>query len=128
MTPLSCASAITARFNKFVRNGDVEAFYAFVDSEEFVEYLAGAGRKYRQGILRAYGTARETVEARARVVKRKPMGQGKVSWAAPGMLDKLRTAYAKGLSDEKVGRLLGITTDAARLARKRLLVASVQAA
>jgi hypothetical protein len=33
-TPLSCASTITARFNKFVRNGDVEAFRAFVDGEE----------------------------------------------------------------------------------------------
>jgi len=77
-TPLSCASTITARFNKFVRNGDVDSFYAFVDSEEFVAYLAGAGAgaKYRRGVLRAYGKAREAVERRAtyRLARPKPMG------------------------------------------------------
>jgi len=47
-----------------------------------------------------------------------------VSWASHGRLDKLRAAYAKGFNDEKVGRLLGVTAGAARLARKRLFAAS----
>jgi hypothetical protein len=118
MTPQACASTITARFNRAVRNADVGGFYAFVDSDEFVRFLAGAGPKYRRGILGAYAAAREAVERRARVVRARPMGQGRVRWT-PGMLAQLASAYSKGLSDEAVGRQLGISADAARLRRKR---------
>ena len=130
MTPASCASTITARLNKYVRNGDVDGFRAFVDGNEFIQYLAGAGPKFRRGILRAYGKAHEDVERRARyrLVQPRPMGEVRSDWKAPGMLDRLRAACAKTGDDEKVGRLLGITTGAARLARKRFLAASAQAA
>jgi hypothetical protein len=130
MTPVSCASTITARLNKYVRNGDVDGFRAFVDGSEFIQYLVGAGPKYRRGILRAYGTAHTDVERRARyrLVQPRPIGEVRVDWKAPGMLDRLRAAYANTDDDEKVGRRLGITTGAARLARKRVLAVSAQAA
>jgi hypothetical protein len=127
MTPVSCASTITARFNKFVRHADIDGFQAFVDSDDFVKLLSGAGTTYRRGLLRAYGIALKAVERRARITTPKPIGQGKVSWTA-SMRDRLYAAYAMGLDDEKAGRLLGVTTDAARLARKRVLGICVQPA
>jgi hypothetical protein len=92
--------SVTACFTRHARSGNVEGFRAFVDSPEFVQYLAASG-KYRRSILRAYGRALETVERRARVVKPKPIGQGQTSWRVPGRLEKLRAAYARGLNERE---------------------------
>ena len=126
MTPLHCANSISGRFRRCIRHADIDGFISFTNSNEFLQLLAGAGPRHRRGLLLSYARVLKRVEERARVVKPKGQGESKTRWSA-GMRDKLSDACAKGLSDEAVGRLLGITAGAARLARKRFLCAATAA-
>ena len=129
-TPIGCLKSITTALKRLARNGDVEAFRAYVRSDAFMAAFRGLDPERRRSAMRSYATAEALCEAMAprRLIKPKPIHakrSQKASWGNPVMRAKLANAYVRaGGDDEKAARILGVTVGSARLAKRRYLGAA----
>ena len=125
--PSGCLRVLTATLMGLAREGDVEGFRAYVRSNAFLTAFDGLDPNRRQSAMRCHGKAEALCEAKARhpLVKPGPIDAKraqKVNWSDPAMRAKLADAYAvAGDEHEKVARILGVTSGAARLAKHRHL-------
>ena len=129
-TPIGCLKSITTALKRLARNGDVEAFRAYVRSDAFMAAFRGLDPERRRSAMRSYATAEALCEAMAprHLIKPKPIHakrSQKASWGNPVMRAKLANAYVRaGGDDEKAARILGVTVGSARLAKRRYLGAA----
>src|SRR5262245_42868804 len=126
-TPRGYLRSITAALAQYARNGDVDAFRAYLRSENFLDAFNGLAPDRRQSVMRAHARAEALCEATARhpLAKPKPIHAKraqKANWSCPVMRAKLADAYAvAGGDDETAARILGVSLGSARLAKKRHL-------
>ena len=130
MTPRGCLKSITTALKRLARNGDVEAFRAYLCSDAFLAAFSGLDPQRRRSAMRSYAKAEALCEANApyRLVRAKRIDAKraqKASWGNPVMRAKLANAYVRaGGDDEKAARILGVTVGSARLAKRRHLGAA----
>lgn len=131
VTAVTVPAAVLAReLRQHALYGDVKKFYGVIVSDRFGQAFANFTPAQRKAIMRAYAEASETCERNSRtpLVKRKLLAgrslKSLTNWRDPAMLARLAKAYARGDDHEAAGRFLGVTPDAARLARRRYLDAT----
>jgi len=125
-TPSGCLRSITAALARHARDGDVDAFRAYLRSETFLAAFNGLAPERRQSVMRAHAKAEAVCEAKARHPLAKPglihaKRAQKANWSDPAMRAKLVDAYAVAGDDETAARILGVSLGSARLAKKRHL-------
>lgn len=122
MTPAGYLNRTTRVLKRHADAGNVDAFRAFIRSDEFANAMIGVGTGLRQSLLKAYTQYATICEYRTRHQLPKPKRRATSRWLTDAARAKLARAYAVAGDDhEKAGRLLGCTAGAARLARKRYL-------
>lgn len=129
MTPQGHLNSICRLLKRHAQSGNVTRFQAFIASDEFAQAMVDVGPRLRQNLLRMYAEYAGECDARAHLpppVKSRRMGDGpKCNWRDPALRAKLARVYAIcGDDHEKAGRMMRITTGAARLAKKRNLTAA----
>src|SRR6185436_13635814 len=105
-TPRGCLKSITTAFKRLARNGDVEAFRAYLRSSAFLAAFNGLDPERRQSALRSWAAAEALCEAMTprRLVKPKPIHAKraqKTSWDNPVMRAKLANAYTRAAGDDE---------------------------
>ena len=73
-TPRGCLKSITTALKRLARNGDVEAFRAYLRSDAFLAAFNGLDPERRQSAMRSYARRKHCVKRMApyRLVKPKP--------------------------------------------------------
>jgi hypothetical protein len=112
-----CLRVLAATLISLAREGDVEAFRAYVCSEEFLRAFNGLEPNRRQSAMRCHGKAEALCEAKARHPLVQPRRidakrAQKVEWNDPAMRAKLADAYAQAGSD---GSRCGRSTPSSRM-------------
>ena len=118
--------ALSHRLRSEAREG-LTRFDRFLAGDEFRRRWDSIPARLRRRAVLAISQAADMIpDTLPRPVKALPMGEGKrCNWADPRQRARLRQVYAKcGDDHEKAGRMLRVTADAARLARKRYLDAA----
>lgn len=129
MTPAGYLNRTTRILKRHATAGDVDAFRAYVRSDDFADAMVGTGTVLRQVLLNRYVEYAKLCEASTRYPLPKPQRRPTSRWLTDAARARLAKAYAiAGEDHEKAGRMLGCTAGAARLARKRYLPAPVEAA
>jgi hypothetical protein len=122
MTPAGYLNRTTRILKRHAQAGDVDAFRAYVRSDEFADAIVGTGTSLRQVLLNRYAAYAALCEASTRYPLPKPQRRPTSRWLTDRARAQLAKAYAiAGDDHEKAGRILGCTAGAARLARKRYL-------
>lgn len=103
----------------------MDAFRAYVRSDDFAEAFVRVGPAMRQILLRVHSEYAHMCEGNTAHPLPKPQRTTKSRWVTDVGRAELAKAYARAGDDhERAGRLLGCTAGAARLARKRYLAPS----
>ena len=122
MTPAGYLNRTTRILNRHAKAGDVDAFRAYVCSEDFANAIVRIGPALRQTLLNRYAVYAARCEANTRYRLPEPKRRPTSRWLTDEAREQLARAYAiAGDDHEKAGRILGCTAGAARLARKRYL-------
>lgn len=127
MTPAGYLAVTSKVMKRHADAGNVDAFQAYVRSDEFAKAMVSISPEQRQSLLRYYAKYSAECEANTRYRKVEPKRRRKSRWQADAARDRLAKAYAiAGEDHEKAGRLLGCTAGAARLARRKYLLNAAQ--
>lgn len=122
MTPAGYLNRTIKVLKRHAMAGDVDAFRAYVRSDDFAEAFVRTGGPLRQTLLTRYMEFAARCEARTKYRLAKPQRRPTSRWLTDDARAQLARAYAiAGDDHEKAGRLLGCTSGAARLAKKRYL-------
>src|SRR6476469_3103066 len=128
--PRGCLRVLSGSFMRFARSGDIDGLRAYLRSDGFMATFKGLAPPHRHSAMQSYAKAEALREAKSsrRLPKPKPLHAkraDKTFWGDPVMRNKLAEAYRQpGDDDEKAARMLGVTIGAARLAKKRHLMAA----
>lgn len=124
MTPQGYLNRTTRILKRYAKAGDVDAFRAYIRSDEFAGAIVEVGPILRQTLLRVYSEYAARCEGNTAYPLQKPQRSNKSRWGTDAGRAELAKAYAAaGTDHEKAGRILGCTAGAARLAMKRYLSA-----
>lgn len=122
MTPAGYINRTIKVLKRHAMAGDVDAFRSYVRSDDFAEAFVRAGAPLRQTLLTRYVEFAARCEAKTKYRLVKPQRRPTSRWLTDEARAELARAYAiAGDDHEKAGRLLGCTSGAARLAKKRYL-------
>ena len=99
----------------------------YVRGDGFLGAFNGLDAGRRETVMLVYAQTHAACEAKAKLPLLKPVPlnartrKNLTNWRDPVMMAKLANAYARAQDDEGAARILGVTSGAARLARRRYL-------
>jgi len=116
MTPRGHQISTTRMLHSYRTRKDLLGLRAYLRSDEFMRHFAGTEPRLRDNLIVAIGKAMSVCQERLPPPKRQSTRQ----WDA-ARIEKLRRAYLGGKDHYRAAIALGVSPDAARLARWRYL-------